>query len=175
MFLKKLWNYNKWIFSLLLLYVLLLLFFNYKGGAIATPVYQFGMFASKYNIKDTQTVYHIYVNNQLLDVSQYTYTDRDKLFISLENYEMQKNNNPAIFMSMKRLLGKVGIGQLMDSAVYNNTTTDYEFTQWYIKLLEKTIGYKVSSVEVFKQEYVMDNNRLRSIDTLQKQKFIVTE
>jgi hypothetical protein len=175
MFLKKLWIYNKWIFFLLIFYVLLLLFFNYKGGAIATPVYQFGMYASKYNIKDTQTVCHIYVNNQLLDVSQYSYTDRDKLFISLENYEMQKENNPAVFMTMKRLLCKVGIGQFMDSAVYNNTITDYEFTQWYIKLLEKTIGYKVSSVEVFKQKYVMEAEGLRPIDTLQKQKFIVTE
>jgi hypothetical protein len=153
----------------------LFIFINYKWGAVVTPVYQYGMFSSVFHIKDTQTVYHIYVNDTKLDITQYHFAERDMLIISLENYAKAPKSNSSIFFTMKHLLDKTGAGNLMQQAKYSNTVSDATFTEWYKKLLQQTIGYPVIKAAVFTQKYIWEGKILEPVSSPQKLTFIVAD
>ncbi len=173
MFIKDLYQYSKTVFIAFVLFIVLFIFINYKWGAVATPVYQYGMFSSVFNIKDTQTVYHIYVNDKKLDITQYHFAERDMLLISLENYAKALKNNSAIFFTMKHLLDKTGAGNLMQQQNYSNTISDATFTVWYKKLLQQTIGYPVLRAAVFTQNYIWEGGSIKPVSTPQKLSILV--
>ncbi len=174
MFLKKLYYFNKTAFTLLLLFVFAFIYINYKWGAAATPVYQYGMFSSKFYIKDTQIVFKIYVDDRLLDVTKFPFAKRDMLFVSLENYSKQKNVNEAVYGVMKKVPGKIGLTGLMKPGVYANSLNDEAFVKWYRRLLEKVTGKPITKLEVYQQKVVWYNNILKEIESPEKLSFFVT-
>ncbi|WP_462221946.1 hypothetical protein [Ferruginibacter sp.] len=175
MFIKNLYRYSKTAFIAFVLFIVLFIFINYKWGVVATPVYQYGMFSSVFRIKDTQTVYHIYINDTKLDISQYHFAERDMLLISLENYAKAPKNNSTIFFTMKGLLDKTGVGSLMQQSNYFNTVSDTNFTVWYKKLLQQTIGYPVLKTAVFTQKYILEGKSLKPVSSPQKLTFLVAD
>ncbi len=52
MFLKKLWYYNKALFSFVTAFIIAMAIIMYKWGIVATPVLQFGMYSSKFYTSD---------------------------------------------------------------------------------------------------------------------------
>ena len=168
MFIKNLYQYSKTAFIAFVLFIVLFIIINYKWGVVATPVYQYGMFSSVFHIKDTQTVYHIYINDTKLDITQYHFAERDMFLISLENYAKSPKSNSVIFFIMKRLLDKTGSGSLMQQANYSNTVSDTTFSLWYKKLLQQTIGYPVLKAAVFTQKYILEGKSLKPVSSPQK-------
>ena len=174
MFLKELWRYHKTGFALLVLFLGLMAFLNYKHGAVATPIFQYGMYSGRIYIRDTQKVYQLKVNNQLLNLSSYSFTERDIIQSSLINYKNQEAHNAAVFFTMKNLLSKFGIGRLMQQSSYSNNITDTAFTLWYKNIVQKIINYPVYNLEVYEQKYIWETNALKPASLPEKQLFIVT-
>lgn len=163
MFLKELWQHNKKATIFFLLFIAAWAYINYKQGAVAAPMFQYGMYAGKFYSSDTQHVIRIYVNDKLLDVTKYSMVDRDIMQISAQDYLRSDTVNKVIYTTMKRILSKVALGKLMHEEVYTNQITDKKLTEWYVKILEKIIGYPVKELELYDQEYVLQNGRLVSI------------
>ena len=174
MFLKELWHFNTKLFIAFVLFVFAIIIINYKWGAVATPIYQYGMFSSKFFITDTQTIYTIYVNDKPLDITKYAFAKRDMLLVSLQNYSKQKNTNEAVYVAMKQIPEKIGLNNLTQSSTYFNNTTNLAFTKWYKQLLQKIIGYPVKQLEVYQQKVQWQNNVLQFAASPQKLPFIVT-
>ena len=174
MFLPELWRFNKAGFILLLLFVLLMIFLNYKHGAVATPIFQYGMYASRINRTDTQKVFHLKINGQLLDLSKYSFVERDIIQDYLLKYKWQAVTNPAVFFTIKNALTKIGVGKFMHQSSYTNNITDTEFTHWYKNLVQQIIGYSIYSLEVYEQKYTWQTDSLKPASSPEKQLFIVT-
>ncbi len=173
MFLKKLYNFNKATFFLLLLLLSIYIYINFKWGVTATPVYQYGMFSNKMYLKDTQTVYKIFADDKLLDLSTLSFEKRDMLLVSLQNYSKQIVVNDAVFNTMKLAPQKIGVPGLMKPGRYRNTLTDENFTRWYKKLLAQITGKKIQSFSVYQHQTLWNNNILKVLTPPQKINFIV--
>ncbi|HMG81956.1 MAG TPA: hypothetical protein VK559_02890 [Ferruginibacter sp.] len=160
MFLKELWGYSKKLAVGFILFILFWTYINYKQGATAAPLFQYGMYANKYFISDTQQVIELYVNDKNIDLTKYPIADRDLLQTSLLFFRVQKPVNESIYYTIKRILDPVFIGQLMTKDNYTNATTDQEFTDWYKQLTQKIVGYPVNKLAAYEQKYVWQKDKL---------------
>jgi|GEM_PF-1242916 hypothetical protein len=175
MFLKELWNYSKKLTIGFILFILLWCYINYKQGASAAPFFQYGMYANKFFINDTQQVIHLYINGKALDFTKYSMPERDLLQTPLQYYAIQQPVNENVFYTMKRILGHGYIGKLMTKEKYTNTITDQEFTQWYTHLVERITKSPINKLEAYEQKYVWKNDRLVPASSPIKIKYIVTQ
>lgn len=164
MFIKECWRYNKMATLVFLLFIFLWGFINYKKGAVATPILQYGMYSGRFYISDTQNVVRLFVNDKPVDFSKYGMSDRDQLQIFLEDYIASKEKNEMVFNTMQRILNKAGIGQYMKREHFTNQVSDEDFTNWYKKMVGKITGEKISRLQVFQQKYIWINGQLTAID-----------
>ncbi len=160
MFIKELWTYSKKITLAFILFIILWSYLNYKQGAVAAPMYVYGMYAGKFFVSDTQRVIQLYANNKIIDLTKYSIIDRDLMQTSLQYYVAQKPVNEATFLTMKRILDHAYIGHLMLKEKYTNNISDKEFTRWYIQLVERIVGYHVVSLVAYEQKYLWKKDRL---------------
>lgn len=151
MFLKNLYNYSKALFFALVFFIILFVYLNYKWGIIATPVYQFGMFSGMMKKTDTQNIYHIYVNDRLLDMSKIYFSKRDLLLNSIAFYKIQQQHNISVFDILNPFFSKVKFTS-WDINIFSNNITDEQFLTWFKKKLSFFLGYPVQRVEIFSQK-----------------------
>jgi hypothetical protein len=173
MFIKKLYQHNKTAGFVFIAFIALYIFINYKWGVVATPVFQYGMFSTPFYLRDTQTAYRIYVNNKEIDITKHAFAKRDMLLVSLENYEKEKVVNTEVFLTMRQLLKKTGVGFLMKQTYYSNSINDTTFTIWYKKLLEQIVGYPVINIAVFRQKVILKNSLVQPVSSPEKLPFLV--
>jgi hypothetical protein len=171
MFLTQLYQYSKTLCLAFIAFILVFIVVNYKWGAVATPVYQYGMFSTKFYMKDTQVVFKIYANDKLLDITAYHFAERDMLLVSLENYMKQEKVNGSIYTSMSKI---PVLNQLMNPELYSNNIPDTIFTAWYKGLLQKVTGNTADKLEIYRQKVIWNNGNLREVTAPQKLSFIVT-
>lgn len=171
MFVARLYKYSKTACIAFLTFILLFIFINYKWGAVATPIYQYGMFSTKFYMKDTQVVFKIYTNDKLLDITAYHFAERDMLLVSLENYMKQANVNTSIYNTMNKI---PVLNKLMKPQRYTNNISDTIFTAWYKGLLQQVTGKPVDKLEIYRQKVVWYNGNLNEVTAPQKIAFIVT-
>lgn len=175
MFFTKLYNHSKALFLIVVLFLIAFVFLNIKWGAVASPIYQYGMFSGKVRMSDTQKVYRIYVNDRLLNLTQYSVSDRDKLLSFLDQYKYEKQKNAATFTTMRRLLLHTGIGNIMHEKIYTNNISDVQFTVWYKSMLQQIVGYRVTKLAVYTQLFKWESVTLKPIGSPEKETFIVTD
>ncbi len=173
MFIKQLYRYNKMLCLIFIMFILSFVFINYKQGVVATPIFQYGMFSSKFYLKDTQNVFKIYVNDSLLDLSNFSFEERDMLLVVLESYGIYKARNEAVYKTMKQLYAKFRLENIMKPEVYLINITDETFTKWYMHNLEDIIGYPVLKLAIFQQGYQFQNKELKEVSSPKKLDFIV--
>lgn len=171
MFIAQLYKYSKTACLAFLTFILIYIFINYKWGAVATPAYQYGMFSTKFYMKDTQVVFKIYTNDKLLDITAFHFAERDMLIVSLENYMKQEKVNHSIYSTMTKI---PVAGKMMKQQYYTNTISDMAFTAWYRGLLQQVTGKPVEKLEIYRQKVLWYNNTLNEITPPQKLAFIVT-
>jgi hypothetical protein len=140
MYLKKLYRFNKPGFCIFLLLLLAFLAINYKQGAVATPIYMYGMYGAPRYSTDTQKVYQLSVDGRQLDMNTIPFAQRDLLLLSPDNYKRQKTINPAVLFSMKKIFGFTG---LMKEGLFLNHNSDEQFNQWYLHTINKVLGLNV--------------------------------
>jgi hypothetical protein len=165
MFIKKLYHYNKLLFGLLVGYILLFVFINYKSGLVVSPIIQYGMYSGVYKTTDTVTIYKIYANDSLVNFSNLSNAQRDVLETSLGLFSMEKSNNLAVFETMKRILSKMQVGKLMQIEKYSNNITPEIFKAWYMKQLSRIVGYTVTNVKIDLQTFIWKDHKYTQIDS----------
>lgn len=175
LFIKKLWYFNKKSTIFFVLFILIWFFINFKRGAVATPILQYGMFSNPYYLKDTQNVLHIYVNDKMIDFTKYSMSERDQLQVFLEDYLVQKDNNEMVFTTMKRIFNKVKIGNLMKEDTYTCMLTDEDFTRWYTKIIERITHEKVQKLAAYHQKYIWQLGNFVAVTTPVKINCIVAD
>ncbi len=163
MFLKECWRFNKMTTLVFVLFIFLWVYINYKQGAVATPILQYGMYSGRFYINDTQNVVRLVVNDKPLDFSNYNMSERDQMQIYLEDYISAKEKNEMVFNTMQRIFNKAGIGKYMKRDNFTNQVSDQDFTTWYKKMMEKITGEKISRLQVFQQKYIWRNGQLTAI------------
>ena len=168
MFLFKLYNYSKLLFIVLILLLLAFVFINVKWGAVATPIYQYGMFSGPMHVKDTQTVIHFFINDKIVDISKYPFAERDLLLVSFNRYTDQEQKNTSVYGTMKTLLSPLGIDHLIKRPDYTNQLTDDAFREWYRTLLEGVVKYPVKKYSIYTQRFIWHDSLLRPINEIQK-------
>lgn len=175
MFFAKLYKHSKTLFISLIVFLFVFIFLNIKWGVVATPVYQFGMFSGIMHVRDTQTVFHFYVNDTLIDISPFSFAKRDMLQASILRFRQQEEKNKMVYTTMKRLLNTTGPGKLMYESLYTNALSDHQFKTWYRSRLEDIIGYPIKKMAVYSQYYVWQNGKLVSLNLPQKEIVIDAE
>ncbi len=163
MFLKECWHFNKMVTLFFLLFIILWGFINYKQGAVATPLLQYGMYSGRFYINDTQNVVRVFVNDKPVDFSKYDMSERDQLQIYLEDYIASKEKNEMVFNTMQRIFSKAGLGKYMQKEHFTNQVSDEAFTNWYKNMAGKIAGEKISRLQVFQQKYIWRNGQLTAI------------
>ena len=166
--LKTIWKNNKLVAILLCGYFLLFIFLNKKQGITAMPVSLYGMFSAKQNITDTQSVYEFYINKEKINLSDYSFTERDIMLTSLNDYLYEKETNEAVYKSVNGVLNKVKINLPNEDGKYYNKINDTQFTNWYKATLQQIIKKEIDNIEIYSQKYIWVNGGLVKIDSAQK-------
>ncbi len=163
MFITSLYKGNKVVFGFFSAFIISFILINYKWGAIATPVQQYGMYSELFHRSDTQTVVQVYLNDQLLDYSSYSIAARDMIGTYPEMFVKQGKINEAVYTTMHSLLSRLAAGNLMKKELYTNATGSGEFTNWYKGLMEKITHQKIDKLEWYSQQYVWNGRVLEPL------------
>ena len=175
MFVKQLYQFNKWLFGCFVLFIMAMIFINYKWGMTATPIQQYGMYSAKMAVNDTLKSYQVYVNQKKIDPTTYGLVDRDMMQIPVADFEKQQAVNEQAFATMKGIFNKIGMGGLMKKENFINTTTAEQFTNWYKKQLEKRSGHQVDDLSIFEQQYIWNSSNVVPVGQPRKVSIIVTQ
>lgn len=149
MFLKQLYHYNKYGFTVFVLFIVTFIYLNVKWGFVATPVYQYGMFSGRYAVNDTQQVIHFYTGSERIPVEKLHFSDRDMLFTMIEKYEKQKTQNPLLYNTIDGIYAKFGLRSLVKASAYTNNTTNTDFMRW----LAFFFDYKINNSDRYSLTY----------------------
>lgn len=148
MFLVQLYRHHKVLFVLFVGWILAFVFLNVKWGMVASPVYQYGMFSKPMSIEEPQPAYRIVVNGEMLNTVHYSFAQRDVLYVSLDKFRWQSEQNRKVFQALKKFLPTA----VEQRATYTNTINHQQFSDWYRERVSEITGLRVQSLEVY-QEY----------------------
>lgn len=167
MFIQKLWQHSKVFFLGFIFYIVLFAFINFKKGAIIAPVYQYGMFAGKFHLRDTQTVVLLVADKKdTINFADFKVADRDKLQFYAENLPFCEENNKQRMATFKSIFSKVGAGGLITESKFFCNTDKEKYSAWYLDMLNKIAGKNYQIFEVYKLKYTWENNRFSLTDRL---------
>lgn len=168
MFIKKLYQYNKALCVFFVSGALLFLFINFKWGVVATPMLQFGMYSSIFHVKDTQVVYKVEVNDNIIRNADVSLTNRDVLQVFPDYYEKQASVNEATYATIKKYISYTGLAGFMKKSNYQNDINDSMFVHWYKTKVESITGNPVHSLKLTRQNFVWNGDSLEPIGTASK-------
>lgn len=151
-------------------FLLIFIYINFKWGIVAAPFFQYGMYSSPFHIKDTQEVYQVAINKKVINCAELSFADRDIIQLSLDDYARHAAINEAVYNTMHKFLGFTG---QMDQPKYSDHLSDAAFTNWYKSKLKKITGAPVDSLSVSKQYYRWQQNSLQPFGISIKLNFIV--
>ncbi len=164
MFLKKLYTYNKKLFSLFVCFILSFVFINYKWGLTIAPIMQFGMYSKLVKITDTVIVYKIEANKNLVIFSNYNLFKRDVLELPLYYKQNESENNKTIYTTLKKVASKLNLNKKTNEFSFTNNYTLLKFNNWYTLKLTTILKTKIDSVNVTTQTYNWKNLKLTAIN-----------
>ncbi|HRD57838.1 MAG TPA: hypothetical protein PK504_07295 [Ferruginibacter sp.] len=159
MFLKQLYQYNKYWVAVFLCFLFFFFYINYKWGVVATPVYQYGMFSGKYRIKDTVTIYKIILDDKELKPAKIHFTTKDMLFTMLEKYENYKASPMQVYKTMQAVVSKFGLSNVVSADKYKQNLRDSLFTKWLLEYFKSG----ASKVQIIHQKYLWQQNNLKAV------------
>jgi hypothetical protein len=155
MYLKKLYQTNRWWFAIIMLFITAQLALNIRRDVSITPVYHYGMY-SKVILPETRySVTEITVNNRLLQAKDFTPWQWDRISQPAVLWSTQKEwNSYEWHTDISRLL------HVKDSTKYINSLTQPGFDSWYKNYLQQMLGKKIDSVRIDVVDYSFDGEKL---------------
>lgn len=165
MYIVKLYTRQKLNFFLLVIFLILSIFINYKSGMIATPINLYGMFSGGFSLKDTLAVKKIILNGLPLNYSKYSYEKRDLMIGILDKYLVQEEHNKNIYETFQKVTQKLHLPINISSVTFTNQINNDIFNQWYAKLLTRICKKNIIKFEVNEQKYIWNGTALISVGT----------
>ena len=155
MYLKKLYNTNKWWFALILLFIIIQLAMDIRQDIDISPVYHYGMYSEVMLPQKQYSVTQIAVNGTELQTKDFSPYEWDKIKLPVELFSKQQDWNTYVYNNeVKRLL------HINDSTKYVNNISQQQFIAWYKTYLQNMLREKVDSVKIDHVVYEFDGNNL---------------
>ena len=175
MFLKKLYQYNKFLFFIVLVFLLGYGYLNYKWGISATPIHQYGMYSGKAFLKDTLQLYIVKANVKIIEESAISQTERDIIQSYPDYYEKHKNSNDQVYNTVSVFFNYAGFSTEKNRYKFVNDINHSLFNKWYLQKIETIIKEPIKSIQVIKQQLSWQSDRLTAIGKPTKITFIAAE
>lgn len=158
MYLKKLFNTNKWWFAAISLFIIVQLAMDVRHDIALSPVYHYGMYSEIIAPQAKYVLPVITVNGRMLRARDFTPQQWDKIFFTIELFHKQQAWNSSQWNTdIKRLL------HVTDSCKYINNTSEAQFNEWYKNYLQTILHKNVDSVRVDFAEYGFNGTTLTKI------------
>lgn len=145
MFLVQLYRRYTFLFILFVCWLGAFVFLNLKWGLVASPVYQYGMFSKPMHIREARPAYRIVVNGVQLNPAHYSFAQRDILYVSLDKFQWQQEQNRKVFHA----LGKFLPVSKNNHSFFNHALTDETFAHWYRQRVSEITGVSIQNLEVY--------------------------
>lgn len=163
MFLKKVFQYNMWLFSGMLVFIILQLVCYYKQGMVFSPWYNYGMYSGKFYPQKKYEVYTVSYKYGPGTRFFFPYHD-DKIFLALTQFQRQPQNNLFFDQSVKRIFNKININP---SPIHFTTqVSEAEFKHWFNQYADCWIYPSGNSINDYTATAIWDGNRLQLADGL---------
>ena len=153
MFLKKVYNENKFLFYLFSFFCLGQFFFLFKGVE-TTPFYLYGMYSEKETPQKEYSIFIIEVNDKEFNYDALPAANREMIISSLEHYFALDQNNfyDTILPTVeKRFNGKVSEekNQIIVSRLTNDSTDKAPYQKWLKNYLAETMKADIKSLKIY--------------------------
>lgn len=149
----KLYHYSKGLFVILVTFLLIFFYINYKWGVVATPIYQYGMYSSKLYTGDAYPAYTFEVNGKAIVLSKLPFPIRDQLIAGLERYLILEKINLKTIDALSPLYGYSQI----DNDILAGRISSEVFSKWYEQWVGSIVGEQVNTLMVYKSMVSWDN------------------
>lgn len=157
MYLKKLYQHNKFWFVVIIVFIAGQLFINYKRGVVFSPFYHYGMYSAIIKPDTLYNIPEVYVDGDRLAVKNFSPQEWDNIMQPvIKMNEQQKWNNQIWQTDIHRLL------PFAEASKFTNSITKEEFDQWYLLHLQNLLDKKINKVKINFSDYNFIN------DTFQK-------
>ena len=160
-YLGKLLNYDKPIFVVVVTFILLQLFFSFKGVE-TFPFLNYGMYSETMPNCDSQTVYQLTICGQRVHITSLTDCERDIVFNSIQHYDrlqqsMGKEKEEEVID--QRFRGKVSDYTLesIKSKLLNNMLAIERYPKWLMKYLADMRMVNSSTLNLSKATLTYDS------------------
>ncbi|HEX8459879.1 MAG TPA: hypothetical protein VF623_00550 [Segetibacter sp.] len=151
MFLKKVYNYNRWLFLAICLFITAQLFVILIWGIVITPFYNYGMFSEVMHVEKSYSVFEVELNGKLLRGQDFSSEQWDKIILPLQYYTEINKSNDLYRTDVKRILGKMHISAQDENFL---SICDYsDFKNWYADYLLQVTYQPVHSLKLYKRNY----------------------
>ncbi len=161
MYLKKLYQQNKFWFVIVSLFAILQLVNNIRQDVAITPVYQYGMFSEVVKPEKNYLVFEFFVNGTLLQTKNFSPQQWDKIIVPIQLFSKQKEWNSYWFHNdIQRLLN------VSDSSKYMNDISQQQFNNWYKDYLQALLNEKVNSVIIQFNQYQFNESQFIKLQTI---------
>lgn len=152
LFFYKLYLFDKRLFFLIAVFCGLSVLCNIKGDEI-TPFFIWAMYSEKESTTNKYEIFRIQVNDRILIDYTSGYTDNNRFFLSapLSYYNKIKLNDfkePTLSFIQKKLGKKYNALQPLAERIYNGNLNTKQFTEWYVRYLQQSIGKPIHNVQV---------------------------
>jgi hypothetical protein len=147
MYLKTLFNQNKFWFVVVIAFIACQLFINFRHGMVFSPFYHYGMYSDVMKPQQGYPVFGLVVDGEELKAKDFSPQRWDKIVQPLVYYTKHQQWNAGIFSEVHRLT------RISDTAKYFNKLTKNDFTFWYKQYLSAMLGKEVMNVVIDSKIY----------------------
>ena len=152
MFLKKLYDYNKLLFTGFVLFIVIQLFLNFKQGLTVIPFMHIGMYSGVQKIKTEISVVEVIVNDKQLQASEFKATTWDQIMLPLQAYYNQQKNGLSFYQNdIRRILAAFKIPS--DEPAYFRALSQESFIEKYSEYLTRIINIPVKKIDIRQSTY----------------------
>ncbi len=160
-YLAKLLEFDKPLFTVVAAFILLQLFFTFKGVE-TFPFLNYGMYSETMPACDTQTVYQLTICGQRVQLTSLTDCEKDLTFNSIQQYDRLKQSNgkeKEEDVIDHRFKGKVSDYTLaaIKSKLLNNKPAIEHYPKWLMKYLADMRMVNSSTLNLTKATLTYDS------------------
>jgi hypothetical protein len=158
MFLKKVFKERKWIFFLMVCFIIGQILISYKRGMLFSPFINLWMYNSEYK-KDTQKVILFFSGKDTLQSIDYSSTQWDKIILSFEAINNIDKQTQFYYTQILPISSKLGIP--LNKTVFLNSKIDSAYLRfkWKQYVCEIT-GKQIDSVQFSTYDW-QDNKMIK--------------
>lgn len=147
MYIKQLYQHNKFLFAVMLLFIVCQLFINFKRGIVISPFYHYGMYSEVMKPKDSYDVFGIVADGETLPAKNFSAQQWDKIMQPIIYYSRHKEWNMDMYNQVHRLTG------ISDTSKYISNVQKKDFFDWYRRYLSYILKKEVRSLTVQQKTY----------------------